>query len=137
MKQVTCKSCGKTGGEEFRRPDGTHRCPECGSSDLDIRVTLSGQVGVHAGFGIKARREAEKKPFREVVAGADLRRRDGKWMEKQRVIDREADTYDETVTDPESGEIVHECHEPLTEHRRHGSAKKSATRDLEKPQGDE
>ena len=53
------------------------------------------------------------------------------------MIDREADTYDETVTDPESGEIVHECHEPLSEHRGHGSAKRSATRGLEKPEGDE
>jgi len=136
MKKVTCRSCGRTGGEEFRMADGTHRCPECGSSDLHIHVTFSEQVGVHARLGIKGRREDSQKPFREVVAGDDLRRSDGKWMDKRRVIDREVDRYDETVTDPESGEIVHECHEQLSEHRGHGSAKRYAREITEESDGE-
>jgi len=45
-------------------------------------------------------------------------------MHLERLIDRENDWYAETVTDPETGEIVHECKEPLSEHQGHGAAKK-------------
>ena len=123
MKTVTCRSCGNTGGEEFRLLDGTHRCPKCGSTDLEVHVTLSEQVGVHEKLGLKARRAERKKPFREVVSGDDLRKSDGKWMDKERVIDWEADTYDEVVIDPQTGKTVYERHEALSDHRGYGSAK--------------
>jgi hypothetical protein len=44
-------------------------------------------------------------------------------MKFQRVIDRLANWYHERVTDPTTGAVVHECDEPLTQHRGHGSAK--------------
>lgn len=47
-----------------------------------------------------------------------------KIVKKQRFIDHEADIYSETVTDIESGETIHECEEPLSCHKGHGSAKK-------------
>jgi hypothetical protein len=54
-------------------------------------------------------------------------------MDKYRRIDRDNDRYDEVVIDPETGEIVHESHEPLSEHWGHGSAK--ATRQEPRPEG--
>jgi hypothetical protein len=39
------------------------------------------------------------------------------------VIDRDNNRYFEMVTDYESGEIIHHCEEPLSEHQGHGSAK--------------
>ena len=33
-------------------------------------------------------------------------------------LDRERDTYREVVTDPETGELIHHCEEPLSEHLR-------------------
>jgi hypothetical protein len=33
------------------------------------------------------------------------------------------DWYSEKVRDKDSGEVIHERHEPLSEHQRHGSAK--------------
>ncbi len=56
-------------------------------------------------------------------AGDDLRRSDGKWMQKKRVLDRDNDRYIEVVVDPETEEIVHEKDEPLSEHVDHGTAK--------------
>lgn len=44
-------------------------------------------------------------------------------MDKLRRIDRENDRYDEVVADPETGDIIHETHEPLSQHRGHGSAR--------------
>lgn len=129
MKEVTCKECGATRGEEFRTGSGTYACPSCGSTNIHVHVILVEIVSVHDCVGIKARREGERKPFREVFAGGDLRRRDGKWMEKKRVIDREQDLYEERVVDPETGEVVHECSEPLTKRNGHGSAKKKLLQD--------
>jgi len=39
-------------------------------------------------------------------------------------IDRENDEYKESVTNAETGEIIHSCEEPLSSHTGHGSAKK-------------
>ena len=45
-------------------------------------------------------------------------------MQKVRRIDRAADLYEEIVTDPETGEIIHGERERLSEHRARGSAKR-------------
>jgi hypothetical protein len=45
-------------------------------------------------------------------------------MHLERFFDHRGDRYVETVKNPESGEIIHHCDEPLSQHRRHGSAKK-------------
>ncbi|MBZ5499537.1 MAG: hypothetical protein LAP85_24320 [Acidobacteriia bacterium] len=39
-------------------------------------------------------------------------------------IDRRKDLYQEIVTDPETGAIIHKCEEPLREHEGHGDARK-------------
>lgn len=59
----------------------------------------------------------------EFEAGDDLHRDSGKWMDKVRLIDRREDNYLEVITDPETGEKVRDCHELLSEHQGHGSAK--------------
>jgi hypothetical protein len=45
-------------------------------------------------------------------------------MNKSRVIDKKNTRYRETITDPQTGEVVFLCDEPLDEHQGHGSAKK-------------
>jgi len=64
------------------------------------------------------------RPRIEFVEGDDLHRDFGRWMKLSRQIDRENDRYRETVVDPKTGRVVHECDEPLSEHRGHGSAKR-------------
>jgi hypothetical protein len=44
-------------------------------------------------------------------------------MRVERGIDQDEDLYVEIVTDPDTGEIVHRCKEPLSQHRDRGSAK--------------
>ena len=41
-------------------------------------------------------------------------------------IDRENDQYQEVVTDPSTGEAVHRCEEPLSQHTGHGDARAAA-----------
>ncbi|HUK55579.1 MAG TPA: zinc ribbon domain-containing protein, partial [Nitrospiria bacterium] len=60
---------------------------------------------------------------RDFFHGDDLHKKSGKWYKKERIIDKDNDQYKEVISDPETGEIIHECQEPLSEHRNHGSAK--------------
>jgi hypothetical protein len=59
-----------------------------------------------------------------MTVGYDLHKRTGEWNRLERIIDRVKDWYSEKVVDPDSGRIIHQCEEPLSEHKGHGSAKK-------------
>ena len=53
-----------------------------------------------------------------------------KLVHLERVIDRDNDQYFERVTDYETGEVIHHCKEPLSQHLGHGSDRqKKADRD--------
>jgi len=62
----------------------------------------------------------------ELRSGDDLWRDKKKWMNKRRVVDWKNNRYQETVTDPQTGEVVHHTDHPLDEHLGHGSAKQRA-----------
>jgi hypothetical protein len=74
----------------------------------------------------RIRRQGKNKPLIEGFSGDDLHRKTGKWNKKIRVIDQEKDLYVETITDPETGEVIHHQEHKLSEHRGHGSAKKKS-----------
>jgi hypothetical protein len=57
------------------------------------------------------------------VARAVAASRGGALASRTRVMDRDADRYVETVTMRETGEVLHRCDEPLSEHQGHGSAR--------------
>ena len=44
-------------------------------------------------------------------------------MRLERFLDRLRDLYKEKITNPTTGEVIHECEEPLSKHQGHGSAK--------------
>lgn len=47
----------------------------------------------------------------------------GRIVRVERTIDKDADRYDETVSDLAAGKAIYECHEPLSQHRNQGTAK--------------
>jgi hypothetical protein len=53
-------------------------------------------------------------------------------MKLERLIDRAKNWYKEVVRDPETGEIIHKCEEPLREHRGHGTVKEQQNQESEK-----
>jgi len=63
------------------------------------------------------------KPSREHVIGPETSA-SGRLVMKERHIDKQSDSYLERITDMETGEVIHECEEPLSMHRGHGDAKK-------------
>jgi hypothetical protein len=47
----------------------------------------------------------------------------GKQVRVVRIINKTTDAYYEKVTDIETGQVIHECYEPLSQHRGRGTAK--------------
>jgi DNA-directed RNA polymerase subunit RPC12/RpoP len=123
-KEVKCGDCGLTIEEdsgiavEDRLP-----CPTCGSFKRAFHVTIHDTCTIREKIGRKSRHAVEGKPFIEQVQGSDLHQKSGKWMNLVRIIDRGNDSYHEVVTNPETGEIIHECKEPLSQHVGHGTAR--------------
>jgi hypothetical protein len=130
VDSVHCNACGATLDENASAPVETRlRCPHCGSLSRHIDVTCSATLSLHRKLNLKARHAGEKRPFMDQTVGDDLHRKSGRWMKLCRLIDRVKvpNWYDERVTDAATGEVVHECNEPLKDHRGHGSAKAAKT----------
>lgn len=121
-KLVECGACGLALEEDASLPvESRAPCPACGSTTRSFHVTIHGKVVVRSKLGMKGKHAGGGKPFIEQVSGNDLHYKTGKYMKHSRVIDRDNDLYHEVVTDPETGEVVHECKEPLSHHRGHGA----------------
>lgn len=124
--EITCRNCGKKLNSSYNSDHNTP-CPKCGSTKQDITLTTSDSVELHDCIKgkVKDQRYPSKKKVRQIFfQGDDQRKSDGKWMTKERSIDRDNNKYKEVVTDPETGKVVHHCEEFLSKHKGHGSAKK-------------
>lgn len=58
----------------------------------------------------------------EIVRGQEYSHT-GQLVHKVRIIDRENNKYKELVSDADTGEIIRDVEQPLTDHTEHGSAK--------------
>ena len=126
VDSVHCNACGAALDEKPNAPAETRLpCPHCDSLSRRINVTCSETLSLHSKLNLKARHAGEKRPFMDQTVGHDPHRKSGRWMKLYRLFDRVKvpNWYDERVTDAATGEVVHECSEPLTSHRGHGSAK--------------
>lgn len=104
------------------------KCPKCGAFEQEVLMEIIEDVAVEAHDNVRLKVKdpalsGKKNPRLDQFAGADLRKSDGRWMQKERIIDRDRDYYKEVVIDPSDGTVVHKNEEPLSEHFGHGSAK--------------
>ena len=83
---------------------------------INIKDSLRGKVK-------DVTKTGKSKLRQDFFVGDDLHRKSGKWNKKERYLNKDSDTYKEVVVDPETGEIVHYCEEPLSQHQGHGDAK--------------
>lgn len=95
-------------------------CPTCGSTNRFIDVSITGSVSMKSKLSYKGKRGGRGKPFIKGVIGDDLFRKARKWFRLERVIDRDKNLYKEVVFDPNTGEEIHKCEEPLSQHIGHG-----------------
>lgn len=123
---IHCTDCGASLPKEWISSKVKGDCPECGSAYKTIEVNITEDVCIRESLNGKVKDNnfsSKRNPRYEFFEGADRRKADDKWMEKSRVIDKYNNKYKEKVTDPETGTIIHECEESLSEHFGHGSAK--------------
>ena len=122
---VKCGSCGVPIDEPSNTPiEERVPCPACGSKIRRIEKALTENQPFHEQLKHKAKHGGKGKPFIEGKSGDDLHKKSGKWMQREMTVNREKDQYKEVVTDPQTGEVIHHCEEPLSKHQYHGSAKK-------------
>lgn len=129
---ITCADCNYS---ETKATNLNWSCPKCGGKKSMVEVSFSDNVPpMHESLSgkqfspIKRREQGKtgksaKKPIQEFFHGDDYSHKLGKYVDKNRVLDRENDHYHEVVVDKESGEIIHEQKHKLSEHIGHGSAK--------------
>lgn len=124
---VRCGECNTLLEEDISKTERIS-CPKCGSFARHVETYDSEEVklSVREQTNTKLKIPGSRRPIKEVTSGDEYQRSKGKWAKLDRIIDRENDKYHEKVVDPETGEVYHECNEPLSEHINHGSAKKKA-----------
>ncbi len=109
--------------------NGSTQCPQCGSVEKNQQLKIGDTVEIYDSLDAKLKDPSLKSDDKlrvHLKTGDDLRKSDGKWMKKERLIDRDNDKYKESVIDPSTGEIVHHCEEALSQHINHGTAKKDS-----------
>ncbi len=88
-----------------------------------IKITIEDKLEIHDNVKGKVKEKGQKKPIYEFKVGDSYHHKTGKWNHRRMEIDRKNDKYREVVIDKETGEIIHSCEEPLSQHKGHGSAK--------------
>jgi hypothetical protein len=86
--------------------------------------SIEGILTFHKLLKIKAKRHGIKGYFHKQSIGDEFCKDRNKYVWKSRVIDRLLKLYKEIVKDKETGEIIHQCEEPLNKHIGHGSDKR-------------
>jgi hypothetical protein len=118
----SCSQCGQPiAPEHLSKP-----CPACGDSRKTWPVELAAKVEVRTSMALRARHglPGKIKPFLKEKISDSYSTARKKWMHREQLADAENNHYHELVTDPETGEVIHECDEPLDQHRRRGCAKR-------------
>lgn len=121
---ILCADCGAPIDEPASLPVADRLpCAACGSKARNFSAHTHESLTIREKIGMKQKRPGHKKPIYESVSGDDLHRLSGQWNKLTREIDRENNRYREVIVNPETGETLRHCDEPLTDHINRGSAK--------------
>jgi hypothetical protein len=97
---------------ELRQP-----CAVCGTTARALNASATFAGTGHLYNKTRAlHRDGGSKVVREVTIGDDYTRKTGRWSQYYRLIDRGNNRYEEIVRDGETGAIIHQTAEPLTNH---------------------
>ena len=122
---VYCDDCGAVVRPDL--PDGTRApCVACGGTTQQVRILIEETMTLHDEVRI-AVRDGEPglvAPHLRVRTGDSWSARLRRWLHRTMRIDRKNNTYEETVVDPQTGEVVHHDAGPLSAHRGHGDARR-------------
>lgn len=117
---LTCGKCGNI----FYSINTNEICPRCGDTNpKNYMPRLLNGVKLTQEIKIVKRDAKNNKKILEMQFRDEKPQVDGTTAMFRRIIDKEKDDYQELVVVNQTGEIKHICHEPLSEHQGHGSAK--------------
>lgn len=125
----SCADCGKKLTENHIAPDATRPpCPNCGSFKQKYHLGFNAVATVQAsmkavGKSGDTRLNAKQRRFVEIKAGADFHRKIGKWSNIEQVVDRRNNLYIKKIVDEETGDVLRDNKEKLSDHQGFGDAK--------------
>jgi len=122
-----CGDCGEP-CIPVREGDERARCRRCGSFAKHIHLVFVDEANLTVTDFLDVQSKnvnvtGKRKIRRHLQTGSQWSVSREKFVDKVRDIDRDADTYYERVVDPETGDVLRYCEEPLSEHFGRGSAK--------------
>lgn len=131
MNAAKCAKCGQPIDESFDGPGGRRSpCANCGATARVVSVSITETLALSVDVG-----RCLKRPRRSVgrhrnwglldVEESRHSHRHGKRVRVARRIDRDGDWYSERITNAETGEILREVSEPLSQHRGGGAARRT------------
>ncbi len=123
---VTCASCGQRlpTSHANSAPADRQPCPGCGSLARNVALQLTGELPVRSGLRLKQRRPGTKGwVLHALLHMPGIQGSTGRPNRLTRIIDKLTDTYEESVTDDETGRVLHRQSHRLSEHRGHGDDK--------------
>jgi len=126
FRRCICAACGGPIDEMLDADQMRQPCPACGATARTFLVSLAATVTVRTALAFKHKRPGQKKPVTWGFVRPETYRKTAAAVELRRRFDRGNDRYTETVTDFETGVVIHHSDEKLSDHRGHGSAKAKA-----------
>lgn len=122
-----CAKCGASLPTAWlSAPGSVHPCPSCGSHTRNIHLTVHEEISFKEWVDLKHKNpnlSSRQKLRTHINIGDELSMSTGRWVKKERVIDKDSNRYFERVIDPVTGELIHYKKEPLSKHKGHGYAK--------------
>ncbi len=122
---VVCSDCGAeisvvNDTITYRTP-----CATCGGISRAFQKSLSGSLVLRSSLRLTGFVTSKTKWFVKLMSEPSFTHHLRVWCHRLKVENKRTNEYLEILTNPETGEILHKCEEPLTEHHGHGTAKKS------------
>lgn len=94
-------------------------CPKCGSTKKILAKSVGGTLTPRGSLRARQKSKGFGKFAREIIQGwfpsANSKLSQG--VEKERIVDKKNDKYDEIVRDAKTGQIIRETHETLSQHK--------------------
>lgn len=129
---VLCSDCGYAFASPEKigtqKPEERQPCPRCRSTKKTFNIQMEAHITLREMLGLKMRAKGEKDPSVEIKQGDNLYVETGKWHKLLQRIDRKNNRYQKIITDSETGEIIRDVDESLTDHQGYGSAKRKKRR---------
>lgn len=93
-------------------------CSACSSTSIGVFLDVFEEINIGESTVNTVRTATSRKFIFQSKQGDDLYRKTGRWSLVWQVVDRLRNRYKKLVIDKETGEILKDVDEPLTDHKR-------------------